>query len=175
MKKRTALRAGAALILILLCASYGFSSWRQTEARNLEETISREIFVTDLGPVSGFSIEKDGRRLTFSLEGGTWYCSQDHEASLNQETVRTLANLLSRLPALEMIENPDSLETYGLADPALSFEITTADSTAALLIGNALSDENQYYACISGGTLVYTIGPQLMEMASMDLSDYLTE
>lgn len=175
MKKRTALRAGAALVLILLCASYGFSFWKQTEARSLEETLSREIFVTDLGPVSSFSVEKSGSRLTFSLEGDTWYCSQDREASLNQEMVQTLANLLSRLPALEMIEEPENLETYGLADPALSFEITTSDSTAALLLGNSLSGENQYYACISGGTLVYTIGPQLAEMASVELADYLAE
>lgn len=173
MKKRTALRAGAVLIFILLCVSYGFSSWRQAEARSLEETVAREFFVTDLGPVSSFSIDKNGSRLTFLLENDTWYCSQNPEAALNQETVRTLAGLLSRLPAIEMIETPEPLETYGLADPQLSFEITTADSTAALLIGNVLSDGSQYYACISGGTLVYTIGSQLTEIASTDLSDFL--
>ncbi len=165
MKKRTALRVGILLIFIGICAVYGLFSWKQAEAKSLQAHKSGPVYVTDLGEVSSFSIVYQGNSRTFSLDHGLWYDSQSQEEAGDQASVQKLADLLSKLPAEEMLEQPEDTAAYGLSDPDLSFEITTDQSTATLLIGDDVPDTENCYACLSGGTLVYTIDSQVVKMA----------
>ena len=173
-EKRTALRRSPLLLLAVVCILYCLLTWNQAKAGNPETDQTSPIYVTDLGPVSSFSIETKGSSVSFDLEGEEWKLRDNPEQPLSQKKVQALAGLLSKLPALSMIQEPQDLESYGLSDPQLSFEITTADSTAALLIGDSAA-EGQYYACLSGGTLVYTIGPDLTELAQNVPESFLEE
>ena len=187
MKKRTAARGAFIIILAAACAFGFFSSLNQSSARGTERSHILPVYVTDLGDVSSFSIVEGKHRLTFTRTADSWQDAADPEKTIDQETVQELADLLSRLPAETMIQDPEDLSLYGLSDSPLSFEITTSESTAALLVGDevdtpdtaTVSDSTsgsdpslspQYYACLSGGTLVYTIDQQLLELTSSVLS-----
>ena len=179
MKKRTAARLGLIIIFAAACMFSLFSSLHGTAAGSPQESHLLPVYVTDLGDVSGFSIIENGSRFTLIQEGDVWQLAQAPDQEIDQEMIRELAELLSKLPAQSMIREPEDLDSYGLADPALSFEITTAKSTAALLVGDEVSRSGlassssselpQYYASLSGGTLVYTIGPKLLQLTDQVL------
>ena len=179
MKKRTAARLGLIIIFAAACMFSLFSSMHGAASGSPQESHLLPVYVTDLGDVSGFSIIENGSRFTLIQEGDVWQLAQAPDQEIDQEMIRELAELLSKLPAQSMIREPEDLDFYGLADPALSFEITTAESTAALLVGDEVSHSGlassssselpQYYASLSGGTLVYTIGPKLLQLTDQVL------
>ncbi|WP_320938241.1 DUF4340 domain-containing protein [Enterocloster lavalensis] len=175
----------AAAALLVLCAAYAGLTWQQKQSagRALQEAESARVYVTDFGDVTGIAIENGDARLDFVEDNGTWYYAQDRDCPIRQTTLTNLADQLAALPATRKLENADELASYGLADPKIRFEITTGQQTpATLLIGNQVkaagsSDIDQapeeYYACISGGSQVYTIDSSLAETAGKGLYDFI--
>lgn len=182
-KKQTSIIIAAGLI-VLLAALYAFVSWRQAqdsqEAQAAQE--AEQAYVTDLAQVTGITIENGENTLDFVLADDTWQYAQDPDCPLRQSSLENLAQTLSKLPATRILAEPDSLASYGLETPSIRFIITTENSTASLLIGDPVPSPDasspdggseQYYACLSGGTQVYTIGPSLADTAGQDLYDFV--
>lgn len=184
MKKKQLSIILAAALLVLLAALYAFVSWRQEQdsQAELKAQEERQVYVTDLGEVTGITIENGDSTLDFVLADGSWQYAPDSDCPLRQSSLEDLAQTLSKLPAERILEEPDGLEAYGLDTPSIRFIITAGDSTASLLIGSPVPSPDasspdgggeQYYACLLGGTQVYTIGPSLFEMASQDLYGFI--
>lgn len=183
MKKSKLTLAAAALVV--LCAAYAGLTWQQKRAA--EQAVKAEadakLYVTDFDSVSGISIENGDQTLDFTLDGDTWYYAKDKDCPIRQSTLKSLADQLSKLPATRRLEETDELAAYGLADPAIRFEIDTGkNSPATLLVGNEVKASGssdldtaptEYYACVSGGSQVYTIGSSLMDTAKKDLYDFI--
>lgn len=142
--------------------------------------------MTNLQGLTSISWEKDGQPgLAFKKEGDTWYYQSDKDCPIRQYTVTTLADTLARLSAGRQLETPDSLDSYGLNPPAVKFSMTSEDGTSqTLMIGNQVagtydtaagyaSTAAEYYACLEGGSQVYTIGNYLTETSGKGLYDFV--
>lgn len=184
MKKKQISLVIAAALIALLAALYAFISWKEKQDSQAELASQEEhqVYVTDLSPVTGITIESGDNTLEFVLTDGVWQYAPDPDCPLRQSALEDLAGTLSKLPAKRMLAEPDALSSYGLDAPSSRFIITTEDSTASLLIGSPVPSpdpsspeggEEQYYACLSGGTQVYTIGPSLSETAGKDLYGFV--
>lgn len=177
----------AAVALAVLLAAYAGLTWQQKQVQEKARKAEADakLYVTDFDSVSGISIENGDRKLDFTLEDGTWYYAKDKDCPIRQSTLKSLADQLAKLPATRRLEETDELAAYGLADPAVRFEITTGqESPATLLVGNQVkasgssdldSAPTEYYACVSGGSQVYTIGASLTDTAKKDLYDFIQQ
>ena len=79
--------------LVLLCAAYGIITRQQ--GRNAEsQALSPEnasVYITDLPELSSLSWTKDGKSLSFTREGGTWYYKGDTDCPIRQYPLTTLS------------------------------------------------------------------------------------
>ena len=188
MKKKINPLVPAAVVLVVLCAAYGLITWNQHKKADAlaGQTEDNQIYVTNLQGLTSISWEKDGQQgLAFKKEGDTWYYQSDKDCPIRQYTVTTLADTLARLSAGRQLETPDSLDSYGLNPPAVKFSITSEDGTSqTLMIGNQVagtgdtaagyaSTAAEYYACLEGGSQVYTIGNYLTETSGKGLYDFV--
>lgn len=184
MKKSKKLTVAAATLLVL-CAAYAGLTWQQKQNadRALLEAENSRIYMTSFADVTGIAVENGDSRLDFVLDNGTWYYAKDRDCPIRQTVLTDLADQLKSLPATRKLESADELTVYGLADPAVRFEITADQNTpATLLIGNQVkasgssdieAEPKEYYACISGGSQVYTISSSLVETAAKGLYDFI--
>ncbi len=185
MKKNINRLTAAAAVLVVLCGAYGLLSWHQGQAAQAakETALAQQIHMTDLPDIHKISIVNGEKQLDFELDSGVWYYAGDRDCPIRQSTLSSLAGQLSSLEATRRLEQPDALASYGLADPSIHYEITSKDqNTASLLIGSqvAASDSGvpetpptEYYACLAGGSQVYTVDSSLADTAAKDLYDFI--
>ena len=139
MKKRIRPMVPALGALVLLCAAYGIITWHQ--GRNAEsQALSPEnasVYMTDLPELSSLSWTKDGKSLSFTREGGTWYYKGDTDCPIRQYPLTTLSDTLSHLKAERKLEGADSPEAYGLDNPSVRFDTVSSDgSSHSILVGS---------------------------------------
>lgn len=185
MKKNVNKLAAAAVVLIILCGAYGLLTWQQKQAEKAarETALAQQIHVTDLPDIQEISIVNGDKKLDFKLDSNIWYYASDKDCPIRQSSLQSLADQLSSLKAIRQLEQPDALASYGLADPTVHYEITSKDqSTASLLIGSQVPSSGsdsletppaQYYACLAGGSQVYTVDSSLADTAAKDLYDFI--
>ena len=139
MKKRIRPMVPALGALVLLCAAYGIITRQQ--GRNAEsQALSPEnasVYITDLPELSSLSWTKDGKSLSFTREGGTWYYKGDTDCPIRQYPLTTLSDTLSHLKAERKLEGADSPEAYGLDNPSVRFDTVSSDgSSHSILVGS---------------------------------------
>ena len=139
MKKRIRPMVPALGALVLLCAAYGIIARQQ--GRNAEsQALSPEnasVYITDLPELSSLSWTKDGKSLSFTREGGTWYYKGDTDCPIRQYPLTTLSDTLSHLKAERKLEGADSPEAYGLDNPSVRFDTLSSDgSSHSILVGS---------------------------------------
>lgn len=187
MKKKKNALIPAAAILILLCGAYGLLTWQQQkmDAKKAENKDADKIYMTDIKGLSSITWEKDGKGLSFEKEGDTWYYKTDKDCPIRQSDISTLADSLSRLRAERSLDTPDSLASYGLDTPSVQYDTVSQDGTSkTILIGSQVAGTGdtspgsangaaEYYACLKGGTQVYTIGSYLTDTAGKDLYNFV--
>ena len=185
MKRKINKLTAAAVTLAVLCAAYGLLSWQQGRAAQTarETALARQIHMTDLTDIHKITISNRETQLEFQLDNGVWYYAKDKDCPIRQSTLSVLADELSSLEATRRLEQPDALASYGLADPSIHYEITAKDeNTATLLIGSQVTASGsggpaqpptEYYACLAGGSQVYTIGSSLADTAAKGLYDFI--
>lgn len=189
MKKRIRPMVPALGALVLLCAAYGIIARQQ--GRNAEsQALSPEnasVYITDLPELSSLSWTKDGKSLSFTREGGTWYYKGDTDCPIRQYPLTTLSDTLSHLKAERKLEGADSPEAYGLDNPSVRFDTLSSDgSSHSILVGSQVPGTGgsgpdgsqlpaQYYAAMNGDSQIYTIGSYLTETAAKGLYDLLRQ
>ena len=118
--------------LVLLCAAYGIIARQQ--GRNAEsQALSPEnasVYITDLPELSSLSWTKDGKSLSFTREGGTWYYKGDTDCPIRQYPLTTLSDTLSHLKAERKQEGADSPKENGLYNPKVMFNKIYSDGTS---------------------------------------------
>lgn len=187
MKKRIRPMVPALGALVLLCAAYGVITRQQ--GRNAEsQALSPEnasVYITNLPELSSLSWTKDGKSLSFTREGGTWYYKGDTDCPIRQYPLTTLSDTLSHLKAERKLEGADSPEAYGLDNPSVRFDTLSSDgSSHSILVGSQVPGTDgsgpdgsqlpaQYYAAMNGDNQIYTIGSYLTETAAKGLYDFV--
>ena len=183
--KRNKKIIGALIALVVLCAAYAIAMQVQKKSADKAEQSEEasKIYMTDFSDITGISITNGDFTLVFHLDGDTWYYDGDPDFPVRQTSLNSLKESLSKLEASRKLDSPDALDSYGLVDPRIRIEVTRSDnSPATLLVGDLVqagtdltgtATTTEYYACISGGTQVYTVDITLADAAAKELNDFL--
>lgn len=112
---------------------------------------------------------------TLTLESGEdgWTWTDDAAFPLDQTVPEDMTAALSSASASRQIDAPESLEDYGLDDPALTISALGEDGTEyTYAFGNLNDMTGEYYLLYNGDeSTVYLMDSQLYDAFSMDLYD----
>lgn len=107
-------------------------------------------------------------------EEGNWVWAEDAEFPLNTSVVQSIVSGLSN-PALREMEMADTLESYGLAEGALTLETVDSEgNTNQLLIGSSFTDtedETCYYATVPDSDTILILDSSLVDQLTETVNE----
>jgi type II secretory pathway pseudopilin PulG len=112
--------------------------------------------------------------LSFALnDEGQWYWTDSPDFPLDQDYLTKMVNTLSALKPQQTITDGDTLDAYGLSEPAQTLTaISDNGQTTTLALGNATTDGNSYYMLMNGSeTPVYVISDELEKEMAVGIYD----
>ena len=134
-------------------------SQKESEA----ESLAAAIKVNDYEELSAISFGN----FTFTCKDGTWNYDGDSEFPLDSSIIKKIADEFAGLPASREISNADSIESYGLKDPAYTVKITSTDGgRQTIYIGK--SYDSEYYVKDAENDTVYTCSISCMDDIKAD-------
>ena len=161
MKGRTKLLAAAGALVVLAGAWFLAESMAREQGAAVEAAVEPEPSLIPLSPgaaedIRGLQWSRNGETVSLvRVETGVWEKSGDSDCPIDQRAAAALAEAAGNITARSAIEKVTDPGPYGLAEPALTLSVTTADKTVSYAIGGrTLSGE--YYLRIEGDDLVYT-------------------
>lgn len=168
MKKRMWILL-AVLIVLLLCY-IGIDKWTAAqEKKRAKEKKSETIQVETLNELSGIAYEYNGEKFSFIKVNGVWQYEPDPDFPLEQSYVDMMEDAFTNLTAVRELKDGDTLEDYGLVDPAYTITLTGTDGTVLpLYIGNAA--EEDYYMTLGEKEKIYTVGSSILSCIQYDLN-----
>lgn len=136
---------------------------------------SGQVTAQDAG-YTALSYSNSTATLSFAVdESGAWYWTDDPDFPLDESYVVKLINLISGLKPQQTITQGDTLEAYGLDQPAVTLTATDAagvQSTFAL--GNTTTDGKSCYLLLNGAeTPVYIIDGSLRDALSKGIYEMM--
>ena len=162
------------IVLVLLLAVYfGLRAWNASQEEKAEaEQEAATVHVTDTAAEDIVSLKFNvgNGDLEFSKEDDKWYYTPDKDFPLQQSYPEDMAEAAGSITADRELTDGDSLDAYGLDDPAYTVEYTDAEGNVTeLLFGDMTGDD--YYAMISGSDTVYTVSSSVIEALNYSLED----
>jgi hypothetical protein len=137
--------------------------------------------VLDFSTADLARIEVKRAKDTYALEQtkGTWRLAAPVQADIDTFKGSQLAGDLSRLEAVEFIDEAPKAEdlekNYGLANPAVTVEMKFTDtkkSAQSLLVGKARPGKPEFYARLSSAPAVFTLKKETEEAIDKDSLSY---
>ena len=160
------------LILVFagLLALYAGISFYQKKQSSKSRSSSK-LTVKELESITSISYN-NGEDLSFIKKNGTWYNKKDSEYPLEQTYLKNMVSQFQNMQAVRKLENGDSLEEYGLENPAYTIKVKDKKGTeATYYIGNA-SGEN-YYLTLDDKSQIYTVSSDITSNLSYSLKDMM--
>ena len=159
------------IVLVLLLAVYfGLRAWNASQEEKEEaEQEAATVHVTDTAAEDIVSLKFNvgNGDLEFSKEDDKWYYTPDKDFPLQQSYPAEAAGSIT---ADRELTDGDSLDAYGLDDPAYTVEYTDAEGNVTeLLFGDMTGDD--YYVMISGSDTVYTVSSSVIDALNYSLED----
>ena len=179
MKQKKGLIILLAVLLVLCIVYFALRSYNQSQKEAEQaKAEAEEIQVVDIeNPVEITYSSEDGSSVSLVKEDDTWHLKDDTETALVQDTIENIADTVSDVQAERQIEDPDSLESYGLDSPAYTITVTGEDGTTeTIYIGNGA--DSDYYMTAGDKENVYTVSsslPNVLEMNTENLKETETE
>ena len=162
------------VILILLVAVYFIlRTWntKQTEKEE-EKQEAATVHVTDTSAddIVSLKFNVGNGDLEFSKEDDQWYYTPDKDFPLQQSYPEDMAETVGSITAGRELTDGDSIDAYGLDEPAYTIEYTDADgNTTELLFGDMTGDD--YYVMLNGNDTVYTVNSSVIDPFNYTLDD----
>lgn len=159
------------LLLVLVAVYFGLMAWNKNQEEKQQAKEEEEsIYITDIAEITGIKYDVGSGEMAFEKEDGAWYYSQDKDFPLAQSYPAQMADTFSRLKAVRELKDGDSLEDYGLTDPAYTVTLTDTGGTATTLYyGNAAGDD--YYVTVGDTKKVYTVSSTSISDLQYSLED----
>ena len=179
MKQKKGLIILLAVLLVLCIVYFALRSYNQSQKEAEQaKAEAEEIQVVDIeNPVEITYSSEDGSSVSLVKEDDTCHLKDDTETALVQDTIENIADTVSDVQAERQIEDPDSLESYGLDSPAYTITVTGEDGTTeTIYIGNGA--DSDYYMTAGDKENVYTVSsslPNVLEMNTENLKETETE
>lgn len=171
VKKKGALAVLLGVLVVLLILYFALQSMNRRQSKK-EQAKENSISVTDFDPDSIVAVSYDmgsGER-AFEKQDDTWVYTPDPDFPLKQSFPEQIAEDMGELKADRELVDGDSLEDYGLEDPAYTVKLTGSDGTVTeIYYGNAVDD--CYYVTVNDKETVYTVSSSSVS----DLTDSLED
>ena len=120
-------------VLLVVYAGVVVIGKNQEKSKQKEEE-AKKIYVTDLGKLSEIQFDVGNGEIQLVKEDGTWYDKNDKDFPLAQSYPKKMEKTFRKLEADRKLEDGDSLEAYGLEDPAYTVVLTDQDGNETLII-----------------------------------------
>ena len=135
---------------------------KNQEKSKQKEEEAKKIYVTDLGKLSEIQFDVGNGEIQLVKEDGTWYDKNDKDFPLAQSYPKKMEKAFRKLEADRKLEDGDSLEAYGLEDPAYTVVLTDQDGNeTTLYFGNVTGDS--YYLTLNEKKEIYTVSTGVIE------------
>lgn len=172
-KKNKGILILLAVLILLVAVYFGLRTWNaQQEEKAQEEQEAATVHVTDTSAEDIVSLKFNvgNGDLEFSKEDDQWYYTPDKDFPLQQSYPEDMAETVGSITAGRELTDGDSIDAYGLDEPAYTIEYTDADgNTAELLFGDMTGDD--YYVMLNGNDTVYTVNSSVIDPFNYTLDD----
>lgn len=172
-KKNKGILILLAVLILLVAVYFGLRTWNaQQEEKAQGEQEAATVHVTDTSAEDivslKFNVGNGG--LEFSKEDDQWYYTPDKDFPLQQSYPEDMAETVGSITAGRELTDGDSIDAYGLDEPAYTIEYTDADgNTTELLFGDMTGDD--YYVMLNGNDTVYTVNSSVIDPFNYTLDD----
>lgn len=100
----------------------------------------------------------EGDIIELAKENDMWVVKENMAWNLEQSMIDTMLGYICSITTDTVIEDPQSLEEYGLLNPSNTICLTLSDGgVVQLLIGDYINMTGEYYALLAGDVNVYTV------------------
>ena len=172
-KKNKGILILLAVLILLVAVYFGLRTWNaQQEEKAQEEQEAATVHVTDTSAEDIVSLKFNvgNGDLEFSKEDDQWYYTPDKDFPLQQSYPEDMAETVGSITAGRELTDGDSIDAYGLDEPAYTIEYTDADgNTTELLFGDMTGDD--YYVMLNGNDTVYTVNSSVIDPFNYTLDD----
>ncbi len=153
---------------VFLVAGYLNSTFDKTTFDLRDKT----VLDFERGDLDGLEIAAGERVIRFAQEGDDWRIVEPLAAGADFSTVEGLLGSLSngRMHSVES-ETADALESFGLAEPAISVTLSAGSATTTLHVGDETPDGSRYARDLSR-PLVFTIDASLVTSLEQEAAEY---
>ncbi|MFT4144511.1 MAG: DUF4340 domain-containing protein [Mobilitalea sp.] len=145
----------AALLVIYLLVSKTPAATDDAE----EVTPAIDLAAVDTTQLKSLHYVREDTDLTLILKDEVWISEKEPERPINQDYVEAILNAIDDIKADRLImENPESLADYGLAEPMAVLEANLQDGTTVTVkVGNEAGDSLGYYGMVNEDGTVYLL------------------
>lgn len=172
-KKNKGILILLAVLILLVAVYFGLRTWNaQQEEKAQEEQEAATVHVTDTSAEDIVSLKFNvgNGDLEFSKEDDQWYYTPDKDFPLQQSYPEDMAETVGSITAGRELTDGDSIDAYGLDEPAYTIGYTDADgNTTELLFGDMTGDD--YYVMLNGNDTVYTVNSSVIDPFNYTLDD----
>ena len=172
-KKNKGILILLAVLILLVAVYFGLRTWNaQQEEKAQGEQEAATVHVTDTSAEDIVSLKFNvgNGDLEFSKEDDQWYYTPDKDFPLQQSYPEDMAETVGSITAGRELTDGDSIDAYGLDEPAYTIEYTDADgNTTELLFGDMTGDD--YYVMLNGNDTVYTVNSSVIDPFNYTLDD----
>ena len=100
----------------------------------------------------------EGDIIELAKENDMWVVKENMAWNLEQSMIDIMLGYICSITTDTVIEDPQSLEEYGLLNPSNTICLTLSDGgVVQLLIGDYINMTGEYYALLAGDANVYTV------------------
>jgi len=149
-----------AVVLLVLAAFY-YTYEIQGGQKRQEEASKRELlfhFAAD--DVTGFTVKREPETVRAEKRDGHWYLTEPLAVRGDDQKYRELTRYVADLHHTRVVEEqPQSLESYGLATPPLEIQVTLKDQSKPLILrlGATNPTGGSYYTQVEGRAPIYLV------------------
>lgn len=124
-----------------------------------EVTTAIDLATVDTTQLKSLHYVREDTDLTLILKDEVWISENEPERPINQDYVEAILNAIDNIKADRLImENPESLTDYGLAEPMAVLEADLQDGTTVTVkVGNEAGDSLGYYGMVNADGKVYLL------------------
>lgn len=150
-------------VLLVLVLLLGGLLWLVTRSNAAEEAASSAAAEGSIvlpsfaaGDVSSIQYTYGGETLTLNYDSGSWSLADDPDYHLDASACNTMVTALSSLNAKRQLTAQPG-EDYGLADPAVTVNVTAAGETSTFAFGAQNPVTGDMYLQKAGDDAIYTV------------------
>ena len=135
------------------------------------QTSGETVLTVDPASVSALKWETESASLAFHKDEG-WLYDDDEAFPVSEEKINDLLAEFEDFRAAFIIENVTDFAQYGLDEPVCTIDITTADTSYEIQLGDYSSMDSQRYVSIGDGN-VYLAASDPLDAYDLELSDMI--